>query len=87
MAVFAADSLFTGMSLRATALPEVIRWLSLGLIAKSFSPAPWLGFSLTYSRGNYREALGKSLEGVAINRDVPDDRRHGPVRSGRNAAA
>ena len=59
MVVLGMDSLFTGLSLRATELSEVLRWLTLGFIAKSFIPVPWLGFSLTYSRGNYRETLAR----------------------------
>jgi putative PEP-CTERM system histidine kinase len=59
MVVLGIDSLFTGLSLRATQLPEVLRDLTLGLIVKSFVPAAWLGFSLTYSRGDYRESLAR----------------------------
>ncbi len=35
----------------------MLRWLTLALVARSFLPAAWLGFSLTYSRGDYRESL------------------------------
>jgi len=59
MAVLSIDSLFTGLSLRATQLPDVLRWLTLGLTAKSFLPMAWLGFSLMYSRGDYRESLAR----------------------------
>ena len=59
MVVLGMDSLFTGLSLRATELSEVLRWMTLGFIAKSFIPVSWLGFSLTYSRGNYRESLAR----------------------------
>src|SRR5271157_2629388 len=59
MVVLGIDSLFTGLSLRATQLPEVLRGLKLGLIVKSFLPAAWLSFSLTYSRGDYRESLAR----------------------------
>jgi len=47
MAVLSIDGLFTGLSLRATQLPEVLRWLTLALTAESFLPMAWLGFSLT----------------------------------------
>ena len=57
MAVLAADSLFTGLSLRGTDLSDALGWLTLALMAKSFLPAAWLGFSLVYSRGDYRESL------------------------------
>jgi putative PEP-CTERM system histidine kinase len=60
------DSLFAGLSLRATDLSEVLHWLTLGLIVKSFLPTVWLGFSLTYSRGNYRESLTRWRIPLAI---------------------
>jgi putative PEP-CTERM system histidine kinase len=57
MLVLGIDSLLTGLSLRAAQWPEALRGLTLGLIVKSFLPAAWLGFSLTYSRGDYSEIL------------------------------
>ena len=66
MLVLGIDSLFTGLSLRATQLSEVLRGLTLGLIVKSFVPAAWLGFSLTYSRGDYRESLARWRIPLAI---------------------
>ena len=54
MAVLGVDSLITALTARAILVSEVARGLTLGLIAKSFVPAPWLVFSLTYSRGDYR---------------------------------
>ena len=53
----ALDSIFTGLSLRATQLGEVVDWLTAAFIVKSFVPVIWLCFSLTYSRTNYREFL------------------------------
>ena len=66
MVVLGIDSLFAGLSLRAAELSEVLRWLTLGLIVKSFVPAAWLGFSLTYSRGDYRESLARWRIPLAI---------------------
>jgi putative PEP-CTERM system histidine kinase len=66
MSVLGIDSLFAGLSLRATDLSEVARSLTLGLIIKSFVPAAWLGFSLTYSRGDYRESLTRWRTPLAI---------------------
>ncbi len=66
MALLGIESLFTGLSLRATQLSEVIRGLTLGLIVTSFAPAAWLVFSLTYSRGDYRESLARSRIPLAI---------------------
>ena len=59
MAVLGIDSLWTGVTWQATELHEVLRGLSFGLIVKSSIPAAWLGFSLTYSRGDYRESLAR----------------------------
>jgi putative PEP-CTERM system histidine kinase len=66
MAVLGFDSLFTALSLHATQLSEALRWLTLGSIVKSFVPAVWLGFSLTYSRPHYRESLTRSRIPLAI---------------------
>ena len=57
MAVLAIDSLLSAFSLRVVDSAEALRPLSLGLVAKSFVPAAWLGFSITYSRGDFRDAL------------------------------
>ena len=51
---------------RYSDLSEVLRWLTPGLIVKSFVPAAWLGFSLTYSRGDYRESLARWRIPLAI---------------------
>ena len=66
MAVLGIDSLITGLSLRNTGLSEVLDGLTLGLIVKSFMPAAWLGFSLIYSRGDYRKSLARSRIPLAI---------------------
>ena len=66
MLVLGLDSLFTGFSLRTTALPDAVQWLTLGLVVKSFVPAPWLGFSLTYSRGDSRASLARWRLPLAI---------------------
>jgi putative PEP-CTERM system histidine kinase len=66
MVALAIDSLATGLSLHATELSEVLRGLKLVLVVKSFVPAAWLGFSLTYSRGDYRESLARSRIPLAI---------------------
>jgi putative PEP-CTERM system histidine kinase len=59
MVALGLDSVFTGLSLRATQLGEVAEWLTPAFIAKSFVPVAWLGFSLTYSRSNYREFVAR----------------------------
>ena len=59
MLALAVDSVFTGLSLRATELEAAVRWLTLSFIVKSALPFVWLCFSLVYSRGNYREVLSR----------------------------
>ncbi len=71
MAVFSLDSLCTGISMRAATPGDAVRWLTLGLIVKSFVPGVWLGFSLTYSRGDYRSLLGGWKVPLALLAIVP----------------
>jgi putative PEP-CTERM system histidine kinase len=71
MAALSIDSLFTGLSLRATQLPDILRWLTLALTAKSLLPIAWLGFSLTYSRGNSRESLARWRIPLAVAALLP----------------
>jgi putative PEP-CTERM system histidine kinase len=59
MTILGADSLCAGLAQRAALPTEVDLWLTLRLIAESFTPAIWLGFSLTYSRADYRESLAR----------------------------
>jgi putative PEP-CTERM system histidine kinase len=57
MAVFGVDSVMHGLCLRAADAADAMHWLTLGLVVESLLPAAWLGFSLTYSRGDFRNAL------------------------------
>jgi putative PEP-CTERM system histidine kinase len=59
MALLGIDSLCAGFTLGAVLPSEVRRWLTLGLVAESFLSAAWLGFSLTYSRGDSKETLAR----------------------------
>ena len=59
MATLALESAFAGISLQTPVPERVAHWQSLALTAMSFLPGFWLAFSLTYSRGNYREFLAK----------------------------
>jgi putative PEP-CTERM system histidine kinase len=59
MATLAIESLLAGVGLNAGTLDEALHWQRLAFIAKSLLPGFWLCFSLTYSRGNYREFLTK----------------------------
>jgi putative PEP-CTERM system histidine kinase len=71
MALLGVDSLFAGLALRAVLPSEVRLWQTLGLVAESFVPAAWLGFSLTYSRGDYRESLARWRIPLAVVALVP----------------
>jgi putative PEP-CTERM system histidine kinase len=66
MLLLGIDSVFTGLSLQATQSTEVVYWLTLAFIVKSFVPVVWLGFSLTYSRSDYREFLARWRIPLAI---------------------
>lgn len=57
MALFGADSLITGLSLRSPDVSEMLDGLTLSFLAKSLAPGPWLVFSFIYSRGDYRESF------------------------------
>src|SRR5262249_87333 len=57
MVAMAAEALFQGLSLEAVAPEHVASWQQFALIARSFGPGVWLLFSVTYSRGNYRDFL------------------------------
>jgi putative PEP-CTERM system histidine kinase len=60
MLIFALESLFGAIE-NAVLLPErAAFWETLVLVAKSFLPATWLTFSLTYSRANDRDFLVRS---------------------------
>ena len=60
MLLFALESALTGISFGAASREEVALWQTLALLTKSFLFGIWLCFSLTYSRGNYREFLARS---------------------------
>jgi putative PEP-CTERM system histidine kinase len=55
----ALESVFAGLSLRALSPETIIRWQSAAGLVRGFLPAIWLFFSLSYSRGNYREFLAR----------------------------
>lgn len=59
MALLSIESLLSALTLYVTDFSELLRRLTLGLIVKSFATASWLGFSLTYSRHDYRESLAR----------------------------
>jgi putative PEP-CTERM system histidine kinase len=59
MVTLGLDSIFLGLSLRATQQGDVVAWLTPSFLAKSFAPVVWLAFTLTYSRSNYAEFLAR----------------------------
>src|SRR5262249_23249180 len=59
MALLSIDSLLSALIFSVSGPSELLRCLTLGLIVKSFATVAWLGFSLTYSRRDYRESLAR----------------------------
>ena len=59
MGLFAVESALDGISVGSRNAEAVSRWQTLTYLATSLLPGTWLLFSLTYSRGNYREFLVK----------------------------
>jgi putative PEP-CTERM system histidine kinase len=57
MLILSVESVLAGISMQALLPEEVGYWQTFNLIARSFLPGIWLCFSLTYSRGGYRESL------------------------------
>ncbi len=66
MIALGIDSILTGLTLRATDLALAVRWMTASSIVKSLIPAIWLCFSLTYSRGDYRDSLKRWRVGLAM---------------------
>src|SRR4051794_26813690 len=59
MALFAADSVLTGLSHQASQPAELGDWQRFALAIQAFLPGVWLCFSLSYSRGEPRAFLKK----------------------------
>jgi putative PEP-CTERM system histidine kinase len=59
MATLAVEALLDGISFNKLLPEEVAFWQNLALLTRSFLPGVWLCFSLTYSRGNFREFLAR----------------------------
>ena len=57
MLALGADSFLSGLSLRIIDSEDVVRWVTAGFIVECTIPGIWLAFSLTFSRGDYRESL------------------------------
>ena len=71
MLLLAADSACGGMALAATTDEALARWVRLAILVKCAVPVVWLGFSLTYSRGDWRESVHQWRFGLAAFGVVP----------------
>src|SRR5579862_7360574 len=59
IALLSIDSLLSALNLYVTEPSELLHRLTLGLIVNFFATMAWLGFSLTYSRPDYRESVAR----------------------------
>ncbi len=71
MTALAIDSCFMGLGLNATQPAGTIEWLTRSFVVKSFLPVIWLGFSLTYARGDVRDQLNRWKGPLAIALALP----------------
>ncbi|HLP75556.1 MAG TPA: XrtA/PEP-CTERM system histidine kinase PrsK [Candidatus Paceibacterota bacterium] len=55
----AASRLLDGMALKAADFKDMVVLEGAALFVRAFVPGIWLAFSLTFSRGNYREFLAR----------------------------
>jgi len=62
----AADSILTGICLSLISLEKLAFWQEWALILKAFLVAIWLGFAVTYSRGDAGESFRRSRALIAI---------------------
>jgi putative PEP-CTERM system histidine kinase len=59
MLCLAGNSLLDGLSQRTDEVVQVLFWQKWSMAVQALLPGIWLSFSLTYSRGNYRDFLAK----------------------------
>jgi len=71
MLVFAAANCLYGFALGSSTPGKIALWQNAHWVALAFLPGPWLLFSLSYSRGNYREFLKRWSFPLAIAFLVP----------------
>lgn len=71
MLVFAAVNVFYAFQLGTSEPDKIVSWQNAEWVALSMLPGPWLLFSLTYARGNYREFLKRWNFVLAIAFLVP----------------
>jgi putative PEP-CTERM system histidine kinase len=68
MVALAVEGFFSGFSMQAATVEEMVRWQVARLVAMSFLPGTWLLFSLSYARRDPGEFLTRSwpVVGAAI---------------------
>jgi putative PEP-CTERM system histidine kinase len=66
MLLFAVEAACHGISLRQVAPDRIEYWQELAFLTRCLLPAPWLCFSLVYSRGNYRDFLRRWGAGLIV---------------------
>jgi putative PEP-CTERM system histidine kinase len=71
MLVLAVVNAVYGFELRASTVGDILDWQNIRWIVLGLAPGPWLLFSLTYARGNYREFLKKWNFVLAISFLLP----------------
>jgi putative PEP-CTERM system histidine kinase len=71
MLVFAAVNVFYALELGSSQPEKIVSWQNAEWVALAMLPGPWLLFSLTYARGNYREFLKRWNFVLAIAFLVP----------------
>jgi putative PEP-CTERM system histidine kinase len=71
MLVFAAVNGLYGFQLATPDSEKIVLWQNAHWLALALLPGPWLLFSLSYSRGNYREFLKRWSSALAIAFLVP----------------
>lgn len=71
LVLFGADSLLAGLSLTAVSPEHVVAMQRLRFVPIAAMPGVWLLFSLTYSRGGYRDYVRPWKLGLAIIGAVP----------------
>src|SRR6185503_18600492 len=71
MVALGAESLFSWLTVRSIFPDERLFWQQCRLVADASALVPWLIFSLTYSRGNYREFLARWWPGLVAALVVP----------------
>jgi putative PEP-CTERM system histidine kinase len=71
MILLACIGVMDARSLQAPTPHSVLHWQTLAFMTKAFLPVVWIGFSLTFARGNYSEFLSRWRLTLALALMVP----------------